>query len=206
MNLTDWYPNHIKPVRIGMYEADCGMRHWHGDCWRIGANKIDALAHPHFWRGIASGNPDQKPSKRKWTVSRGIKHYRPDLIIEELVKTFVMEHPKLELKNNWGVNQTVFVACVMHRPLTKRLGDPSRATLGDPLRYWRTLVDAFKLWFPDGGPENEFLLLDLFIGTEYAVWYRDGPDTPRENIEGIMSDLDRWRKAAIAKRTSREVN
>jgi hypothetical protein len=52
MNLTDWFPNSIKPMRNGVYETDCGMRHWHGGCWRIGADKTDSLAHPYFWRGM----------------------------------------------------------------------------------------------------------------------------------------------------------
>ena len=64
MKLTPWYPPHIKPVRVGVYETlrkGC-FQYWNGEWWGYwSSTKKDAFGlnggksvfqHPR-WRGLA---------------------------------------------------------------------------------------------------------------------------------------------------------
>ena len=73
--LTEWYPGHIKPVRVGVYERDYGPTengesifcHWNGKRWSWGGNSVDDVQRAMSvvkeissgrqslpWRGLAS--------------------------------------------------------------------------------------------------------------------------------------------------------
>lgn len=68
MKLTPWYPGHVKPVRVGVYERKypdiyhaAVYSKWHGKNWGCGVYNIDQAnreqsisAHQSLlWRGIA---------------------------------------------------------------------------------------------------------------------------------------------------------
>lgn len=65
-NLTPWYPPHIKPVRVGVYETDSeseAYQHWNGEWWGYCAHNKelaffvrDAKSSHRFprWRGLKS--------------------------------------------------------------------------------------------------------------------------------------------------------
>lgn len=66
MRLTDWYPPHIKPARVGVYstlhDGHYGFSYWNGSRWggqwqtaeKAAENKEHALADQRkTWRGVA---------------------------------------------------------------------------------------------------------------------------------------------------------
>jgi len=64
--LTPWYPPHIKPVRVGVYETDTRIgryQHWNGQFW--GPYDPDART-AWLWKHARSGR--QSP---RW---RGLAH------------------------------------------------------------------------------------------------------------------------------------
>jgi hypothetical protein len=69
MELTEWYPAHIKPVRQGVYELDYWkftptlmFSYWDGKQWLWIADNVDkaatrispALTQNRRWRGLAA--------------------------------------------------------------------------------------------------------------------------------------------------------
>ena len=71
--LTPWYPPHIKPVRVGVYETDSEInhfpgaegcyQHWDGQVWGYCAHRIDYCLTADIaqsrhqsprWRGLKS--------------------------------------------------------------------------------------------------------------------------------------------------------
>jgi len=57
MNKTNWYPPHIKPVRVGLYEVGSDDIHvyayWCGKFWRLSLDKRITWANQHLsWRGL----------------------------------------------------------------------------------------------------------------------------------------------------------
>jgi len=68
MKLTKWYPGHIKPVRVGVYQKHIDFNvpyfysYWDGEFWGLisgtpsGAKKwrdLASRAQNYFWRGVA---------------------------------------------------------------------------------------------------------------------------------------------------------
>lgn len=63
--LTPWYPPHIKPVRVGVYETDTRIgryQHWNGQFWGPYDPDVELAAYSHDmrsgyqsprWRGLA---------------------------------------------------------------------------------------------------------------------------------------------------------
>lgn len=61
MKRTPWYPAHIKPVRVGMYEIKFGGfvfsgYYWNGEKWMVGENSAFALWNQTQlkWRGLTA--------------------------------------------------------------------------------------------------------------------------------------------------------
>lgn len=69
MNLTPWYPPHIKPVPVGVYETDSEThsvpcyQHWDGKVWGYCAHRMDFCLTADIaqsrhqaprWRGLAN--------------------------------------------------------------------------------------------------------------------------------------------------------
>jgi len=57
MKKTNWYPPHIKPVRVGLYEVGRDDFHiyayWSGKCWRLSLNQtMKHIAQDLSWRGL----------------------------------------------------------------------------------------------------------------------------------------------------------
>lgn len=61
MNLTDWFPASVKPVRKGVYQRmyTCGQSkhsqycYWDGEFWYMGANNACAAEHVFWWKDVA---------------------------------------------------------------------------------------------------------------------------------------------------------
>jgi hypothetical protein len=57
MKKTNWYPPHIKPVRVGLYEVGSDIfylkAYWSGKSWRLALNKDQKWKIQNLtWRGL----------------------------------------------------------------------------------------------------------------------------------------------------------